>query len=56
MRARMEKGRKAAEDGGSALPKVVVTEPVFQDAKTEPPTCVPQLRQRSAENFAFKRR
>ena len=35
MRAGVEKGRKAAKDGGCALPEVVVTEPMFQDASPE---------------------
>ena len=35
MRAGMEKGRQAAEDGGCALKVVVVTEPVFHDASAE---------------------
>ena len=35
MRAGMEKGRRAAEDGGCALPLVSVTEPMFQSASPE---------------------
>ena len=35
MRAGMEKGRQAAEDGGCALPSVYVAEPMFQDASPE---------------------